>query len=184
MPTDFRETWLRLYGVERVVRTERTGSVKQLEAAHTAAVKAALAELHAAEMDRRYAEEAHKERPPRTWRAPRSNWVDARKGWPKVTYTFGTDKAPHCFTWEQVEYRPAATLRVGDIYIKPAERSQPDYGPGGIAWTIIAREGDTITGRSHLGEVRSADLGKVREGATVLVVIDAPEGAQTAVQAA
>ncbi|WP_406324016.1 hypothetical protein [Streptomyces niveus] len=42
---DFRETTLRIMGVETVVRTERTGTVKQLEAAHMKAVKAALVEL-------------------------------------------------------------------------------------------------------------------------------------------
>ncbi|PKA37945.1 hypothetical protein [Streptomyces sp. SM8] len=41
----FRETILRSQGVEHVVRTEGTGTVKQLEAAHTKAVKATLLEL-------------------------------------------------------------------------------------------------------------------------------------------
>ncbi|MFI2212988.1 hypothetical protein [Streptomyces sp. NPDC020141] len=40
-----RETLIRVCGVEQVVRTELSGSVKKLEVAHTKAVKAALVEL-------------------------------------------------------------------------------------------------------------------------------------------
>jgi hypothetical protein len=43
----YRETTIRIHGLERVIRTEQTGTVKQLEAAHTKAVKAAVTELHA-----------------------------------------------------------------------------------------------------------------------------------------
>ncbi|MFJ9213051.1 hypothetical protein [Streptomyces sp. NPDC102264] len=53
MSNDFRETKLRIFGVERVIRTERTGKVrtiKQLESAHTKAVKSALEGVQAADM--------------------------------------------------------------------------------------------------------------------------------------
>ncbi|MFF5655229.1 hypothetical protein [[Kitasatospora] papulosa] len=49
--TDFRETTLTVYGVTQTVRTERTGrvrTVKQLDTAHTKAVRTALTELHEA----------------------------------------------------------------------------------------------------------------------------------------
>ncbi|MER7922119.1 hypothetical protein ABTY96_03110 [Streptomyces sp. NPDC096057] len=53
-PVEHRETVLRVAGVERVIRTEVGGkirSVKQLEAAHTKAVKAAIIELRKANLD-------------------------------------------------------------------------------------------------------------------------------------
>lgn len=48
MTTAHRETTITVYGVTRTIRTEQTGTTRQLEAAHTKAVKAALEELHAA----------------------------------------------------------------------------------------------------------------------------------------
>jgi hypothetical protein len=45
MSNDFRETTIRVFDVERVVRTERKGSVKQLEAKHTKAVKDSITSL-------------------------------------------------------------------------------------------------------------------------------------------
>lgn len=47
MGDDFRETTIRVHGVERVVRTERRTTVKALESVHTKAVKAAITEMHA-----------------------------------------------------------------------------------------------------------------------------------------
>lgn len=48
MSNDFRETTIRIHGVERVVRTERgTLAVKALESEHTKAVRTAIAEMHA-----------------------------------------------------------------------------------------------------------------------------------------
>lgn len=46
MNDHFRETTIRVFGVERVVRTELKTSVKALESAHMKAVKAALEDLH------------------------------------------------------------------------------------------------------------------------------------------
>ncbi|MCY0957712.1 hypothetical protein [Streptomyces sp. H27-H5] len=43
---DYRETTVTIYGVRRTVRTERTGTVRQMETAHTRAVRATLEELH------------------------------------------------------------------------------------------------------------------------------------------
>ncbi|MEU9033783.1 hypothetical protein AB0D45_02545 [Streptomyces sp. NPDC048352] len=45
---DYRETTVTVYGTTRTVRTERTGTVRQMETAHTRAVRATLEELHAA----------------------------------------------------------------------------------------------------------------------------------------
>ncbi|MFJ5103229.1 hypothetical protein [Streptomyces sp. NPDC088554] len=56
MSNDFRETKLRIFGVERIVRTERAGSVKQLEAAHMKAVKAAIDNGRQAKLDAEYAD--------------------------------------------------------------------------------------------------------------------------------
>ncbi|MGW2515037.1 hypothetical protein ACWC0A_37850 [Streptomyces scopuliridis] len=72
MSNDFRETKLRIFGVERVIRTERTGSVKQLEAAHTKAVKAVLAEERTVGLDRRHAD--------RLDEIESSSWED-KEGW-------------------------------------------------------------------------------------------------------
>lgn len=41
-----RETTVTVYGTTRTIRTEQTGTARQLETAHTRAVKAALTELH------------------------------------------------------------------------------------------------------------------------------------------
>ncbi|MEV4037676.1 hypothetical protein [Streptomyces umbrinus] len=51
---DFRETTIRIAGVERVIRTERVGkvkTVKQLEAAHLAAVKAGITAIRLQRID-------------------------------------------------------------------------------------------------------------------------------------
>lgn len=53
MSKDFRETTIRVAGVERVIRTERVDkvrTVKQLEAAHTKAVKAVVIEMRRANL--------------------------------------------------------------------------------------------------------------------------------------
>lgn len=49
----FRETTITIFGEARVIRTERTGTVRQLESAHTKAVRAALSETYAAVPDER-----------------------------------------------------------------------------------------------------------------------------------
>ncbi|WP_128378531.1 hypothetical protein [Streptomyces cavernae] len=48
---DFKETTVTVFGVTRIIRTERTGrvrTIRQLETSHTKAVRAALTELHEA----------------------------------------------------------------------------------------------------------------------------------------
>lgn len=45
---DYRETTVTVYGTTRSVRTERTGTVRQLETAHTRAVRTTAEELRAA----------------------------------------------------------------------------------------------------------------------------------------
>lgn len=108
MSSDFRETTVRVFGVERVVRTQRTTTVKALEAAHTKAVKAALTELTTAPSEKRTARLAGLEKQSRMegrsttgnrtrayidhihtpkFRAPECGWNDARKGWPKVRFS-------------------------------------------------------------------------------------------------
>ncbi|MEU1373007.1 hypothetical protein ABZ442_04995 [Streptomyces triculaminicus] len=53
----FRETTIRILGIERVIRTERvSGTVQALEAAHTKAVKAAAEEMYAPAAKARAAE--------------------------------------------------------------------------------------------------------------------------------
>lgn len=49
---DYRETTVTVYGTTRTIRTERTGTARQMETAHTRAVRAALEELHAAGKDK------------------------------------------------------------------------------------------------------------------------------------
>ncbi|MEW1551407.1 hypothetical protein [Streptomyces tsukubensis] len=68
--TDFRETLIRIYGTEHIIRTERTGSVKQLEAAHTRAVKTAITEIRVARID----EEFHTEPTAEEEAAERRRW--------------------------------------------------------------------------------------------------------------
>ncbi|MFF1684454.1 MULTISPECIES: hypothetical protein [unclassified Streptomyces] len=119
---EHRETTITVAGVERVVRTEIGGKVrttKQLEAAHTKAVKAALVEMRQAKLDERYTDMVASAQKPQedaegfpgsgerrrqraqdeadAWRskygtaaAPKNvptNFVDASKGFPKVTFT-------------------------------------------------------------------------------------------------
>ncbi|MCF3101453.1 hypothetical protein IPZ58_07645 [Streptomyces roseoverticillatus] len=53
----FRETTIRIFGIERVIRTERAaGTVKALEGAHTRAVKAAIEAMYAPAAKARAAE--------------------------------------------------------------------------------------------------------------------------------
>ena len=108
-----RETVIKAFGVERTIRTEQTGTAKQLEAAHTAAVRAALTELRTTQAAKIRKDTAKRARKPggmnqvlyegkwmspveaaekearrleKPLTVPKSNWVDARKGWPKVRF--------------------------------------------------------------------------------------------------
>ncbi|MFI1203536.1 hypothetical protein ACH4VR_29590 [Streptomyces sp. NPDC020883] len=74
--------------------------------------------------------------------------------------------AGHGYTWGALRDTQAAKLRVGDIFVQPglgtAYRVRSDgkvYSAGiawgmkldGTAWTVTARDGNTITARSHTG---------------------------------
>jgi hypothetical protein len=86
----------------------------------------------------------------------------------------------HGYTWDQVRERPAADLKVGDTFVRPgtgtAYRTCKDGSVRGVgwqdldgtAWTLIAREGDTTTARSHDGREASQ---AIPPGARVLAVI-------------
>jgi hypothetical protein len=118
---EHRETTIRVAGTERVIRTEAGGkvrNVKQLEAAHMKALKAALVAARQAKLDEQYADMVADAQKPRDdtegfpgsgersrqraltdaeiWRHKYGtaeqlkpvacNYVDARKGFPKVTF--------------------------------------------------------------------------------------------------
>jgi hypothetical protein len=180
MSNDFRETTVRVYGLERVVRTEGQRTVKQLEAAHTKAVKAALEEMHTTELDRIGAEdmaslerkrwkdregwagsgarakenaisqakESHEKRRLRKFNFPKCNWVDARKGWPKVSSTtavpdyldeiapgeYATREAAETMTRAVDETLPGLSLeRCGDGWTFRHLASATDEKPHGVS---------------------------------------------------
>lgn len=152
MSSDFRETTLTLAGVAHTIRTERTGSVKQLEAAHLKAVKAAIDNTRAQGVARRNAEELASLRA-KTWEdregfpgsgersrsnaivqaeirhlkytAPKvrnvtCNYVDARKGLPKVTFgkpvpEYLVEVAPGEYATAEAAEGMAATEHVDEI---------------------------------------------------------------------
>lgn len=93
MPRDYRETVIRCHGREKTVRTELSTTVEKMERAHTRAVKEAAIALKTDVLRTVFnfpldkAEELAK----LDTREEKTNYVDARKGYPKVRYT---DKIP------------------------------------------------------------------------------------------
>jgi hypothetical protein len=92
---------------------------------------------------------------------------------------------PHGITWEQVRERPANQLREGDTWVDPgmgtAWWTRLDgsvCGVGwaveldGTAWTVVRRNGEQVTGRSHRGRESTA---RIPAGSTVLRVEYPPE---------
>lgn len=92
-----------------------------------------------------------------------------------------TEPEPHGYGWEDLRQRPARELAVGDVFVSslPAFTT---YGvtatgrvfsmfgcepPGGVAWTVTARDGDRITARGHDGREETQEI---PERARVLVV--------------
>lgn len=192
MNEGYRETTIRVHGVERIIRTELAGAVKtvkQLEAAHAKAVKAAITDARQAKLDARYADlvadaqkpqedtagfpgagERHRERAlaeAGEWRrvygtakplkSPTCNYVDARKGFPSVRFTdkpsdkFLIQVAPGEYVSRELletVYAPAAALAVGDRWLRWGDKTL-------AVWTVVAREGDTVTARSMAGDVKS-----------------------------
>jgi hypothetical protein len=95
--------------------------------------------------------------------------------------------APHGITWEQVRECPADQLQEGDTFVNPgigtAFWTRLDgsvCGVGwaaeldGTAWTVLRRDGEQITGRSHEGRESTA---RIPAGCTVLRVEYGPEAA-------
>lgn len=185
MNNDFRETMIRVHGVERTIRTERVGSVKQLEAAHTKAVKAALVDMDRTEAERRNADELatlrrkkwadaeglpgsgqrsrdnalvqartrHMQRKPLKFHGATSAYVDARRGWPKVTYAtavpdYFVEVAPGEYATAEAAESMGAAEHVDEVIpgLSPAR-----YGRG---W--ILRHLPSVTDEkpdTHLGPV-------------------------------
>lgn len=86
MSTDFRETTIRVHGVEQTIRTERTTTIKRLDTDHAKAVKAALIELRTAEYSKTFNPELATAKAIRETRGAVSSYVDARKDLPKAPY--------------------------------------------------------------------------------------------------
>jgi hypothetical protein len=90
MSATFRETTIRVAGVDRVIRTELSGkirNVKQLEAAHTKDVKAAIIDMRIAASPDSMPREMADRLARRATQFPACNYVAARKGFPKATST-------------------------------------------------------------------------------------------------
>ncbi|MFB7188449.1 hypothetical protein ACFCZT_24770, partial [Streptomyces sp. NPDC056230] len=81
---DFRETTIRVEGVEQTIRTERTSTVKRLEADHTKAVKAALVARRTEVLSEMFGPDKAAKMAKAATVFPACNYVDARKGFPKV----------------------------------------------------------------------------------------------------
>jgi hypothetical protein len=93
----------------------------------------------------------------------------------------------HGYTWGDAREVKASALAVGDVFVKPGMGSAYFVsqdgrvrGAGiawempmdGTAWTVVDRDGDTTTCRSHTGETKTADI---PEGARVLRVAEVAE---------
>lgn len=81
---DFRETTIRVDGVEQTIRTERTSTVKRLEADHTRAVKAALVARRTEVLSDIFDPDKAAKMAKAATAFPACNWVDARMGFPKA----------------------------------------------------------------------------------------------------
>jgi hypothetical protein len=102
---------------------------------------------------------------------------------PKETFT---PTEPHGYTWGDAREIKAADLKTGDVYVNP--------GPGaaytvdrdgrvrgariawgipmdGTAWTVVARQGRTVTAVSHTGRMVQSELSRT---ACVLRVAEPP----------
>ncbi|MEV7855158.1 hypothetical protein [Streptomyces sp. NPDC088183] len=81
---DFRETTIRVEGIEQTIRTERTSTVKRLEADHTKAVKAALVARRTEVLSNIFGPDKAAKMAKAATTFPACNWVDARKDFPKA----------------------------------------------------------------------------------------------------
>lgn len=86
----------------------------------------------------------------------------------------------HGITWDQVKETQVSELSVGDRWVNPgmgtAWHCRPDgtvdgYRMGwnqmpldGVAWTLTARDGDTITATNHLGDTSTKTIKKYVPG--------------------
>lgn len=180
--SDFRETMIRVHGVERVIRTERAGSVKRLESAHTKAVKEALVELSRTVTEQRDADELaslhaakwpdkegfpgsgqrsrdnavvqaetrHMTRKRRTFGVAPSSYVDARKGWPKVTFTasvpdYFVEVAPGEYATAEAAESMGATEHTDEVL--PGVTLQR-YGKGWTLYHLASADEEHPQGRS------------------------------------
>jgi hypothetical protein len=91
-----------------------------------------------------------------------------------------SDDKGHGYTWADLRERPADELGVGDTWVNPdaftVYRVDKDGNvyPGlspldGYAWTITARDGNTVTARRH--DRRQAETATIPEGQRVLAVV-------------
>lgn len=189
MNNDFRETMIRVHGVERVIRTERAGkvrTVKQLEAAQLAAVKAALVEMDRTVAEKRHADQLatlhaaewedlqglpgsgqrsrdnaitqanirHMQRKPLKLHGATSAYADARKGWPKVTFTaqvpdYFVEVAPGEYATAEAAESMGAAERVDEVL--PGVALQR-YGKGWTLHHLASADEEHPQGRS-LGPV-------------------------------
>jgi hypothetical protein len=83
-----------------------------------------------------------------------------------------SDDKGHGYGWDDLRDRPAMELAVGDIFITGLGaftayavgrdgRVRPLMGcepPGGTAWTVTARYGDTIRARGHDGRIAQQNI--------------------------
>jgi hypothetical protein len=207
MSDDFRETTIRVAGVERVIRTERVAkvrTVKQLEAAHTKAVKAAIVAARQAKLDEQYADMVADAQEPREdtegcpgsgersrqsaitdaeiWRhmygtagqlkAVPCNYVDARKGFPKVTFKpdvpeYLVELAPGHYATEDAAESMGAEERVDEVAPGLALRR---YGKGWAPYHLASATqekphgvplGPVFKTRKRARDVVAADLARL-----------------------
>lgn len=87
----------------------------------------------------------------------------------------------HGYGWDDLRERPARELAVGDVFISPVAFAAYTTGrdgrvagvigcggPRGTAWTVVARDGDVTTCRSHDGREQTQEI---PERARVLKVV-------------
>lgn len=93
MPRDYRETVIRCHGREKTVRTELSTTVEKMEREHTRAVKEAAIALKTDVLRTvfNFPPDKAEELAKLDTKEEKTNYVDARRGYPKIRYT---DKIP------------------------------------------------------------------------------------------
>ncbi|MGW1976693.1 hypothetical protein [Streptomyces sp. NPDC001889] len=153
---DFRETRIRVAGVEQVIRTERVGSLKQLESKHSRAVKDALISLRTKENARTFHQELAETKARTATRFPSyTDHTSARKAHPRPARggvpDYLVQLSPGHYATSEAADSLGAAEHLDEILPGLAIAR---YGKGGSKW-LLQHLPSVAVGRTntHLGPV-------------------------------